>query len=437
MSDTFLSQLQPVDLRGILHYVPRFRDQTFVIAIDGSVAAHENFPNIVTDIAVLKSLAIRVVLVHGIGKQLKGLAVETQSTISDAYGAGPTDDSTLKLALRASAEVGHSIVGRLQQNGLTAVEAGLARAVPLGIIGGLDHLHTGRLDKVDLPLLERLMERDTVPVFGPVLFDRDGHSLRVNSDLLAAELAVRLHASKLIYLTPHPGLIANGRVNRNIPMEDLGGLLKRHKDGIDPRLVSKARHAYEALEKGVPRAHILDGRVDGCLLIEIFDKVGLGTMIHANDYQQIRSARKRDLEALHGIIRNAARTETLRYRTRQSLEENLSGFFVYEVDESLIGCVSLVPLDNGSTAELGAVLVQPFYQGKGVGKKLVDYALKAAKERGFQRVVALSTQTSSFFTDICGFVPGQPDDLPAKRRELLASTGRNSRVLIKDLPTDH
>ncbi len=433
MSDDPPQRLQPVDLRGVLHYVPQFRDQTFVIALDGSVVAHENFPNIVTDIAVLKSLAIRVILVHGIGKQLKRLAGETNTAISDAYGSGPTDEPTLKLAMRAAGEVGHLIDGRLQQNGLTSVEAGLARAVPVGLVGGIDHLQTGKLDKVDLDLLERLMGRDTVPVFGPVLFDRDGDSLRVNSDLLASELAVRLGASKLIYLTPHPGLIAGGEVHRNIPAEELDALLQKTEDGIDERLASKARHAHEALRRGVPRAHILDGRVDGCLLIEIFDKVGLGTMIHANDYQQIRSAKKRDLEALHGIIRNAARTEALRYRTRQSLEENLGHFFVYEVDGSLIGCVSLVPLDDSGVAELGAVLVQPFYQGKGVGKKLVEYSLKQAKERDYHKVIALSTQTSSFFTEVCGFTNGSVDELPPARRQAYDESGRNSRVLVKVL----
>ncbi|WOO43250.1 amino-acid N-acetyltransferase [Rubellicoccus peritrichatus] len=433
MSNEHAERLHPVDLRGILHYVPQFRDQTFVIAVDGSVAAHENFQNIITDIAVLKSLAVRVVLVHGIGKQIKMIAEETTTPISDAYGSGPTDETTLKLALRAAGEVGHRIVGELQQNGLTSVEAGLARAVPMGIVDGVDHQHTGKLDKVDLALLERLMERDTIPVFGPVLFGRDGESLRVNSDLLAADLAARLDASKLIFLTPHPGLMAGGETYRNIPMEDLGALLKRHENGIDERVLSKARYAYNALEKGVTRAHILDGRVDGCLLIEVFDKVGLGTMIHANEYQQIRAAKKRDIEALHGIIRNAARSDALRYRTREALEHHIENFFVYEVDESLIGCTSISDLDDGSTAELGAVLVQPFYQGKGVGKKLVEYALKTAAKKDFKRVIALSTQTATFFTDVCGFKIGTTDDLPEAKKADHASNGRQSKVLIKEL----
>lgn len=433
MSEQHTERLHPVDLRGILHYVPQFRDQTFVIAVDGSVAADDNFHNIITDIAVLKSLAVRVVLVHGIGRQLKQIAQETGTQISDAYGSGPTDDATLKLALRAAGEVGHRIVGELQQNGLTSVEAGLARAVPIGIVGGIDHQQTGKLDKVDLALLERLMERDTIPIFGPVLFGRDGESLRVNSDMLAAELAARLNASKLIFLTPHPGLIAGGETYRNIPMEDLGELLKRHEDGIDERLLSKARYAYNALEKGIPRAHILDGRVDGCLLIEVFDKVGLGTMIHANEYQQIRIAKKRDIEALHGIIRNAARSDALRYRTREALENDIESFFVYEVDESIIGCTSIADLDRGTTAELGAVLVQPFYQGKGVGKKLVEYALKSASQKRFKRIIALSTQTATFFTDVCGFKIGSSEDLPESKRNEHASNGRKSKVLIKSL----
>lgn len=425
--------LKPSDLRGILEYVPMFRGQIFVVAIDGSVVDDDNFGNVITDLAVMKSLHIRVVLVHGIGRQLKTSSEEKGVAISDAYGSAPTDDVTLKLATKCSAEVGQSIVRQLTRHNLKCALTNAIRATEVGVLGGVSHQHTGKVDKIDFDLIRGLLERDIVPVFSPICFDREGDPLRVNSDLLATELATGLQASKLIYLTPHPGLIIKGETLVNIPLDELQKTLQKRPDDVDPRLVSKAREACAALEAGVPRAHILDGRVFSGLLTEIFDKVGLGTMIHANDYQQIRSAKKKDAHSIYQILRNAAnRTEAVVMRTRQEIEEHIDYYYVYVVDESIIGCCCLQPLKGTKSVELAAVLVQPFYQGKGVGRKLTEFALKEAKKQGYKKVIALSTQSARFF-EVAGFSEGNPKDLPQYRREKYEKTKRASKVLVKKL----
>ena len=102
--------IKPTDLRGILKYVPVFRDHVFIIAMDGSLIAHENFQNVLLDIAVLRSLSIKVVLVYGIGKQIKDLSKSKKRPITDAYGEGKTDASTLELATEASAMVSSVIM---------------------------------------------------------------------------------------------------------------------------------------------------------------------------------------------------------------------------------------------------------------------------------------------------------------------------------------
>jgi len=425
--------LKPSDLRGILEYVPMFRGQIFVVAIDGSVVDDENFGNVITDLAVMKSLHIRIVLVHGIGRQIKNLSAERGIPISDAYGSAPTDDATLRLASKASAEVGQSVVRQLTRHNLKCALTNAIRATELGVIGGVNHQHTGKVDKIDFDLIRGLLERDTVPVFSPICFDREGDPLRVNSDVLATELATGLQASKLIYLTPHAGLIIKGEPLVNIPLDELKQTLKKRPGDIDERLVSKAREACAALEAGVPRAHILDGRVFSGLLTEIFDKVGLGTMVHANDYQQIRAAKKKDAQSVHQILRNAAnRTEAVVQRTRQDIEQHIEDYYVYVVDESIIGCCCLQPLKGTKSVELAAVLVQPFYQGKGVGRKLTEFAIQEAKRRGFKKVIALSTQSARFF-EVAGFDEGSPKDLPKERRERYDQTKRASKVMIKKL----
>ncbi len=426
--------IKPADLRGILRYVPQFRDHVFVIAADGSIVDDENFPNVLTDIAVLRSLHIRVVLAHGIGRQLKRLAEQRKVEISDVYGGGPTDAATLKLAIEASAQVSHEVIEGLTHAGLKCALSNAVRAAPVGIVKGKDQLFTGKVDKVDVELIRQLLHLDIVPVVSPIGFDREGHSLRINSDHLASELAMRLEASKLIFLTPHSGLMLGGQVEANIPLEQLEAMLEKHAEQIDERLRSKALQAVRALESGsTTRAHILDGRVLGGLLTEIFDKVGVGTMIHTNDYQQIRPARNKDAQSIYNITRAAVKTEKLRQRTRDQIEREIDNYFVYEIDGSIIGCASLHPLDGSDAVELASLFVTPFYQGRGVGHKLAEFACLEAQRRGFARVLALTTQSHSFFRAVCAFEDGTIDDLPVSRQEEYAKNGRNSRILVKRL----
>jgi amino-acid N-acetyltransferase len=426
-------QIKPADLRGILEYVPMFRDHIFVIAMDGSIIEHENFANTITDIAVLRSLNIKVVLVHGIGEQLRQLSEQRHARPSDVYGEGVTDAATLALARETTGVVSQSIIEALTHAGLKTAVTNTVRATQVGVIRGTDQQFTGKVDKMDTSLLKKLLEQDIIPLLTPILCDREGHSLRVNSDLLAAESAIALGASKLIFLTASPGLMIDGRVKVNIPLEELTAFFREKRShSIAERLRSKALHAIRALENGVARSHILDGRVTGGLLTEIFDKVGLGTMIHANDYEQIRPARKKDAQAIYNITKQGVRNETLVQRTRAHIEQHIEEYFVYEIDDSVIGCACLRPSDK-RRMEVGSVYVQPFYHGRGVGQKLVEYAALKAAESGATHLFALTTQSHAFFHDVCGFQDGTLDDLSAQRRESLISSGRNSRVLFKIL----
>ena len=421
--------MKPTDLRGILRYVPMFRDHVFVIAVDGSIVSHENFTNIVTDIAVLRSLSIKVVLVHGIGHQLVALAGEHNVALSDIQGEGVTDAPTMSLAREAAALVSQTVLEHLTQAGLRCAITNAVRATNVGVIQGRNHLFSGKIEKVDAAILKSMLAQDILPLVTPIVCDREGQSLRVNSDHLAMELAVAMGASKLIYLTPFPGLQVNGVVKINLPEDELKTLLADKKVNLDPRIRSKAAQAAKALDEDVPRAHILDGRVFGGLLTEIFDKVGLGTMVHANDYDRIRQAKKKDAQALYNLAKHGAKSEALVLRTRQQIEQSIADFFVYEIDDSIIGCAALRTYPDGKAMELGALYVQPFYHGRGVGKKLVEYAKLRAKDRGAKKLLALTTQTSGFFQSSCGFVAASLKDLPALRRQELKASGRNSHVL--------
>ncbi|MDX2111988.1 MAG: amino-acid N-acetyltransferase [Verrucomicrobiota bacterium] len=423
--------IKPTDLRGILKYVPQWRNHIFVIAIDGGVVEDDNFSNLLLDVAVLRSLNIKLVLVLGIGQQLQRLAKERNVQISDVRGEGPIDDTTLRLSVEATGIVTHEVIQGLTATGLKCAVANAVRATEAGIIGGVDQRWRGKVDKVDLPFINHLIEDEIIPIIPAITHSRDGGSLRINSDTLASELAVALHASKLIYLCPFPGLTINGHYTLNITVEELRVLLEKSPTAIEERALSKARHAIKTIEGGVPRVHIMDGRLSDGLLTEIFHKVGVGSMVHGNDYQQIRQAKRKDVTAIYSITQKGVKNELLRHRTKQSIEKDIDAFFVFEIDDSIVACAALFPYADA--AEIASVYVQPFYQNKGVGRKLVDYALQSATQQGFKKVFALSTQSYVFFRTVCGFTEGTMDDLPPARREMLEKSGRNSRVLLKRL----
>jgi amino-acid N-acetyltransferase len=426
--------IKPTDLRGILKYVPRFQGQIFIIAIDGAIVADENFGNLLVDIAVLRSLGIKAVLVHGIGHQIVELSLTRNIPISNADGTGTTDAATLDLAIRASSRVSHTLVEGLTQNGLKCAVTNAVRALPTGIIKGVDQQFTGKVERIDKDFLTDLIDRQVVPVVSPVAFGPDGKSLRVNSDLLAAELAEALHATKIIYLSPAAGIEIDAKIRREISVDALRKILQDHPERIADTSRSKATHAVKAIETGTPRVHVLDGRVFDGLLNEIFSSEGVGSLVYGNDYQQIRKARKGDVRLIYNLTRNAVRREELVHRTQQAIEKNIDQFYVFEIDENIIACVTLYFYsDKPALAEIGSLYVVPFYNNRGIGKKMVDFACLVAKERGAATVIAVSTQTFGFFTNVCGFEEAEKDILPAARLKGYEESGRNAKVLVKHL----
>jgi amino-acid N-acetyltransferase len=426
--------IKPTDLRGILKYVPRFQGQIFIIAVDGSIVAEENFGNLLVDIAVLRSLGIKVVLVHGIGHQLQELSVSRKIPITNIDGTGLTDAATLDLAIRASSRVSHALIEGLTQNGLKCAITNAVRALPTGIIRGQDQQFTGKVDRIDKEFFSELIATQVVPIVSPIAFAPDGKSLRINSDLLAAEIAEALQATKIIYLMPTAGIEIDGEVRREISVEALRKLLEDSPDRISESTRSKATHAIKAIETGTPRVHILDGRVFDGLLNEIFSNEGVGTLVYGNDYQQIRRARKSDTRLIYNLTRNAVRREELIYRTQQAIEKNIDQFFVFEIDENIIACVTLYFYpDKPQMAEIGSLYVMPFYHNRGIGKKMVEYACMIAKDRGATTVIALSTQSFGFFTNVCGFEETSKEILPEARLKLYEESGRNPKVLVKQV----
>ncbi|MGA2684395.1 MAG: amino-acid N-acetyltransferase [Verrucomicrobiota bacterium] len=425
--------MKPNDLRGILQYIPQFRDKTFILAIDGAIVTDENFATLLLDVAVLRSLNIRVVLVHGASAQIKALGEEQHIPPSNLDGAGITDAATLKLALTAANRLTHEILEGLSANDLRAASTNVIIAHPVGIIQGVDQLFTGKVERVDAALLQTLLAQDVIPVIPPLGFDGDGKTYRVNSDGVAVAVAEALKAIKLIFITTQDGLGYNQQLIRQMLVSELQNLLQQNSPGFVPEILSKAQHAAIACKSGVPRVHIINGKVDEGLLAEVFSNDGIGTLIYANEYQQIRPARKKDVRAIQLLTKKAVETDELVRRSKGAIEKNLGDYFIFEIDKNPVACVALHVYPEQKKGELACLYVDSSHENQGIGRKLIQFVESKAREMGLGELITLSTQAFTYFQSKGGFAEGTPDDLPPARREKYEQSGRNSKVLVKKL----
>jgi amino-acid N-acetyltransferase len=419
------------DLRGILQYVPRFREKIFVVALDGDIAGSPNLSNLLLDLAVLRSLSIRVILVHGCGAQLVNLAQERGLSISSYDGTGITDETTLKLGIEASHAVLQELMQGLASVDLKAAYANVIVAHPAGILNGVDTLHTGKVERVETAMLQFFLTEGIIPVIPPIGFDGEGHTFRVNSDSVALEVAEAMRALKIIYLS-HQGTLRSGEsIVRQLSAGETEETLRKRRGSLDPSMVSKLEHAARACRGGVPRVHLLDGTQNEALLSEIFSHEGIGTMVYSNEYQQMRRALKKDLRAVMVLIRESVANAELVKRSRAEILASLDDYWLLEIDRNLAGCVAVHFFPEEQVAEMACLYVAKSHEGQGHGRKLMAFAEQLAAKKGAKHLIALSTQAYNFFQQKGGFIEVGPEALPPDRRRKWEASGRNSKIMQK------
>src|ERR1035441_4371118 len=256
---------------------------------------------------------------------------------------------------------------------------------------------------------------------------------RVNSDSVAVAVAEALKAVKLMFITPQDGILVQGRLIRQMLLADFESVLALQKNDITPEQQSKALHTVAACKAGIPRVHVINGKVDEGLLAEVFSNEGIGTLIYANEYQQIRRAMKKDIRAIQLLTKKAVEAEELVKRTRAMIEKNLGDYFIFEIDKNPVACVALHVYSEQKKGELACLYVNPLHENRGIGRKLIQYVENKAREMNLTELLTLSTQALTYFQSKGGFAEGTPDDLPPARREKYEQSGRNSKVLVKKL----
>lgn len=423
------------DLRAILRYVPLFRGRRFVIATDGSLLSERRMANLLIDLAVLQSLNIQVILVHGASHQIRKLAEERGVVLTNSDGIGLTDQATLDVSATAIARLTNQLLAQATVAKIRAACANVLVAHQAGPVKGIDQGFTGVIDRVDTQALSCFLDEGLLPIVHPLGFDRKGQILRLNSDSVATEVAIAMKATKIIFVTSAFLTDAEGNRVRQLSMEEAKEI--GHANGLGsfnaPPLPSKLKHAARACSEGVSRVHLVDGFKRDALLAELFSNEGTGTMIYADAYQEIRPANLSDVPSIVAMIRPSVNDEDLMPRSEEDVARSVGDFYVIEIDGNIVGCVALHSYPQSQTIELACLYIKKNHENQGHGRKLVEYAIRKATSVGARKLIALTTGASLFFERLGHFSAGNADDLPPERRHKLDSSGRNSRIMVRHL----
>ena len=277
-------------LQEALPYIRRFHGDVFVVKYGGHAmvdpALRDSFAR---DVVLMKHIGIHPVVVHGGGPQIDE-KLEAMGVVSErADGLRVTDDRTMEVVeMVLGGSINQEIVSLICRHGgravgLTGKDDGFLRAERIESMATrsgkmVDPGRVGRVRHVNPEVVRRLVDAGFIPVIAPVAVDEQGGSLNVNADTVAGKIAEALPARKLVLMTDTPGVKGqDGNVVSSLAREDIERL---ERDGvIEGGMIPKVRCALDALSAGVRKAHIIDGRVQHAVLLEIFTDEGIGTEI--------------------------------------------------------------------------------------------------------------------------------------------------------------
>ncbi len=410
-------------------YIHRFRGETFVLVLEGALLQEGRMPALAHDIALLSSLGIRLVLVFGASPQIDATflthALPTTRSggrrITPPEALGPLMESVGRIRFEIEAALSQGTDGTPMAGArIRAVSGNFVIGRPLGVIDGVDFLYTGTVRRIESEAIRHHLDQGDVVLLPPIGFSPTGEIFNILSFEVASRAAVDLGASKILLLGRSPEL-------RNERGEALRQMVLSEAKLRDQPASRPLAVLFEALEQGVPRLHLLDGSQDGAILLELFTRDGIGTLISRDPFEHIRKATLDDLVEILAIIRPLEAKGVLVRRPRERIEMELEHFIVTCRDRTVIGCVELIPYPESSMAEMACLAILPEYQGEGRGEQLLAFCRSEAKRWGFSRIFVLTTQSSRWFMER-GFVKAVPEILP-KERKIPYDPDRKSQVL--------
>ncbi|KJY77361.1 N-acetylglutamate synthase [Vibrio coralliilyticus] len=428
-------------------YVNAHRGKTMVIMLGGEAVADNNFANIISDLALLHSLGVKIVLVHGARPQINRILDRFQHDTPYHKGVRITDETSLDIVMQAAGQLQLAITAQLSMSlgntpmagtQLNVVSGNFVIAQPLGIDDGVDYCHSGRIRRIDVESINRTLDQGSIVLLGPIASSVTGESFNLLSEEVATQVALKLHADKLIGFCSEQGVIdENGNAVAELFPREAEQFLEKLEQDSDNNEDSASgtirflRAATTACRAGVPRSHLVSYKVDGALIQELFSLDGIGTQIVRASAEQVRQADIDDIGGILDLIRPLEEQRVLVRRSREQLEQEIHQFTIIEKDGLIIGCAALYPYTQEKMAEMACVAIHPEYRDGNRGVLLLNHIKLQSKAQGIKHIFVLTTRSLHWFREQ-GFYEMSVDFLPSQKQNLY-NYQRKSKILAIEL----
>ncbi len=433
---------EQVDLiREVFYYQSRFDGKTIVLKIDYPILNAPHFPQLLKDLAMLRATGIEIILVPGAKEWIDAVLKEYDTESEWVKDVRIATQDSIPFIRMAAFDVANRLMTLLTAFQANSVIGNFTRARGLGVVEGVDFQNTGRVEKILKEPLQQILDQGMIPIFPCIGWNAAGKPYNLSSDEIALAVAEALQAEKLFFVTDSdgfmdsrfslpPGLVKNsdGRVAR-LSLEEAQEVLTLNAGNPDPDL-KYLDLALKACKNGTERAHVVDGRMEGAILREIFSNLGIGTMVYGNDYESIRPMKTTDIGDVLRLMQPLMEEGILIKRTEDDLMSRQGDFVVYEIDGVVHACGALHDFGQGQ-GEIAAIATNPNYAHLSMGRKILSYLVEKAVKQTMTRVFVLTTRTVDWFEQL-GFVEAPLDSLPEKKQQTY-NHARKSRIFALEL----
>jgi amino-acid N-acetyltransferase len=435
--------------RSVAPYIHMHRGKTFVVGLAGEAVAAGKLHHIAQDIALIQSMGVKVVLVHGFRPQVNEQLKAKGHAARYSHGMRITDEVALDCAQEAAGQLRYEIEAAFSQglpntpmagSTVRVISGNFITARPVGIVDGVDFQHSGLVRKVDVGGISRSLDFGAMVLLSPFGFSPTGEAFNLTMEEVATSVAIALQADKLIFLTEIPGVRAqplapegeDNPIDTELPLAAAEQLLASLPPAQNPSDTAfYLQHCVKACKAGVERSHIIPFAVDGSLLLEVYVHDGIGTMVVDEKLEELREATADDVGGILQLIEPFEKDGTLVKRDRTEIERDIANYTIIEHDGVIFACAALYPYPEARTGEMAALTVSPQSQGQGDGEKVLRRVEQRAKAMGLDSIFVLTTRTMHWFLKR-GFVQVDPDWLPEARKRKY-NWDRRSMVFVKKL----
>ena len=435
--------------RSVAPYIHMHRGKTFVVGLTGEAIAAGKLPHIAQDLALIQSMGVKIVLVHGFRPQVNEQLRAKGQQSKYSHGMRITDEVALDCAQEAAGQLRYEIEAAFSQglpntpmagSTVRVISGNFITARPVGVVDGVDFRHSGLVRKVDVAGITRTLDFGAMVLLSPFGFSPTGEAFNLTMEEVATSVAIALQADKLVFLSEIAGIRVeplapesdDNPIDTELPLAQAQQLIADLPDPQQPTDTAfYLQHCVKACKAGVERSHIIPFAVDGSLLLEVYVHDGIGTMVVDEKLESLREAAADDVGGILQLIEPFEKDGTLVKRDRTEIERDIANYTIVEHDGVIFACAALYPFPESRTGEMAALTVSPQTQGQGDGEKVLKRIEQRARAAGLDSIFVLTTRTMHWFLKR-GFVQMDPDWLPESRKRKY-NWDRKSLVLVKKL----